>query len=148
MSSIDNFSPNDFLSISNEIVNSIDDNHDITIITSAEYAWVRSAISRAYYSAFLALRISLLDSNRWPTLQSHNIDDHKNLGNILFRLPPAFTPTANAFKNLRKRRNHADYDLPPTYNAILNHAKKSNLEASQIISQVPFIENYLASNIP
>ena len=147
MSSTDNFSPNDFFSISKEIEDSRT-NGTLIDTSSTEFGWLRSAISRAYYAAFLSLRVSLLDSNRWTVLHRPYTDPHENLRNILFNLPPAFRPTANDFNNLRRRRNNADYDLPPRFQATLQLVEKSNKESQKIISQIQFITNYFQSNPP
>jgi len=146
--SSDNFTPADYLTLSHEIDKSVEQGSDIKT-TTVQYAWIRSAISRSYYSAYLSLRVSLLDSNRWSILQLHNVDPHENVRKILQRLPGlAFGPTVNAFYNLRRRRNHADYDLPGRYSANLADVKRSNLEAKIIIDQIQLIEAYFTSNPP
>ena len=143
----DNFSPNDFHALSMDIENSIQNQNSVAI-NSRDAAWLRSAISRAYYAAFLSLRVSLIDSHRWPQLEGFSTDPHKNMGIILFNLPSAFKHTANSFKNLRKRRNHADYDIPPQFLTTLQHVETSNKEAEKIIYQVPIIANYFQTNPP
>lgn len=147
--SSDNFTPTDYLTLSREIDKSVEQGNDIKT-TTVLYAWIRSAISRSYFSAYLSLRVSLLDSNKWPILQMHHLDPYENVQKILeTRLPGTlFGHTANNFRNLRRRRNHADYYLPGKYSADLGDVKKSNNEAKKVIDQIPFIETYFTKNPP
>jgi len=146
--SSDNFSPTDYLTLSREIDKSVEQGNDIKT-TTVQYAWIRSAISRSYFAAYLSLRVSLLDSNRWSMLQMHHLEPHEHVKRILERLPGlAFGPTVNALNNLRRRRNNADYDLPGRYSANLADVKRSNQEAKKIIDQIQFIEAYFTNNPP
>lgn len=146
MSASDNFVPNDFLLTSKEIENSL--NSSNINKGSTEYAWIRSAISRAYYSAFLILRVSLIDNKKWSSFIKSGKDEHERLRKTLLSLPQQFKPVANDFNNLRKRRNHADYDLPPKFNATPNHVKQSNQEAEKIKNTLTSIESYFSLNSP
>ena len=147
MSKTTSFTANDFLALSKEIENAI--KTKTYIKTSNESALIRSAISRAYYAAFLSLRRSILIANpKWkPSIKKGN-DDHETLKLTLFSLPPAFLPLANKFNNLRKRRNNADYDLPPKFDANIIHAEMSNKEAENIINTISLITNYFSTQYP
>ena len=145
--STDNFNANHFLDLSKEIEDSITNGRDIKRLNKS--ALIRSAISRAYYSTFLSLRESILKNQQWKVAIKEGKDDHERLRLTLFSLPAlGFRPIANDFNNLRKRRNNADYDLPPTFNAEISHVTRSNLEANKIIQNIPLLTNYLSTHYP
>ena len=75
MSSNDDFIPKDYCDISSSIVESIKTNTDIKIIKNSP--WLRVAISRAYYSAFLSLRTEFEGVPELRSLLTNSTDEHQ-----------------------------------------------------------------------
>ena len=134
----DNFSPNDFHALSIDIENSIQNQNSVAI-NSHDAAWLRSAISRTYYSAFLAVREEFLNS---PTLRSriNNVaSDHGVIKTELQRLPQNLFYLSEYFEDLRDYRNKADYDLPPEYEVNLPKVQLANQKAREILQKLSII---------
>ena len=139
----DNFVAGDFIQISSDIQQSFLSNTNI-VLSPKESAWLRSAISRAYYSAFLQLRHEFRND---PTLQSRVTpmsNAHSNIKNELINnLPAHLIYLANDFDNLRVERNHADYDLPGIYDVNPSKVRTSSISANRIISNIGLIMSNL-----
>ena len=139
----DNFVAGDFIQISSDIEQSFLSNTNI-VINPKEAAWLRSAISRAYYSAFLQLRHEFLND---PTLQPRFIpgtNAHSIIKNELInKLPSNLQYLANDLDNLRVERNHADYDLPGIYDVNPSKVRTSSISANRIISNIGLIMSNL-----
>ncbi len=139
----DNFLPRDFLDISNEIESSVHGQQDISR-NQKDPAWLRAAISRAYYSAFLTLKQEFLGNTQFQNLIHHKAEDHGVIKEKLYTLPANLIYYANWFENLRVERNKADYDLPPRYLVNPSKVNVSNGQARNIIQNV----SNIMSNIP
>lgn len=140
----DDFIPENYLKISSDIENSIKSNKTIQIHKDA--AWLRCAVSRAYYSAFLSLRTEF---EKHPQLNSRlegEYSDHKIILQILNGLGRDKRTYANKFFNLRKNRNHCDYDLPETWSISIGIVEISNANSSFLINSTPHIVNLLNLN--
>lgn len=134
----DNFSPKDYYDISIDVENSILNQNPIAI-NSHDAAWLRAAISRTYYSAFLAIRNEFLKS---PTLQPKITcfsRDHGIIKTELQRLPQNLRYLSEWFEDLRGYRNEADYDLPPKYLVEPSRVQLANQKALVILNQLPII---------
>ena len=142
MSSNDDFIPKDYCDISSSIVESIKTNADIKIIKNS--SWLRVAISRAYYSAFLSLRTEFEGVPELRLLLTDDVDVHQIIIDKLYTLPGEMRFYANKLKNLRKNRNHCDYDLPPEFEIGMGLAETSNMNAAMLISNSQYIINNLA----
>lgn len=89
------FNPLDFLKLAEELKLSVEDE-----------AKIRTAISRAYYAAFLKAR-EWLRAKEWPVYGDAR--DHREVPNGLRRQVGKSASDNLGF--LRRRRNNADYDL-------------------------------------
>ncbi len=111
MSSADNFQPLDFLGIAHDIENAIQTGSNLTL-GNIERAWMRAAISRAYYSVFLAIRDEILNSRHRNTI-AYDGTDHAMIFNILNGvLPTHLANIVNDFGTLRTLRGNSDYHMP------------------------------------
>jgi len=138
----DNFTPSDFHALSSEIENSIRNQIPMQI-NSFDAAWLRAAISRTYYSAYLAIREEFLGSVRLQTRISHRSRDHITIKNELQRLPTHLVYLSQFFEDLRDYRNEADYDLPPNYEVDPSRVQLANLKAAKILQELPIIMQHL-----
>ncbi len=92
-------------------------------------AHYRSAISRAYYGVFIAIR-DALDKKGIQLLQK---DIHAFVTNWLKQQPVShFRQMGNNLSRLRRERNHADYDTYEVFS--LERGEKSLIMARQIES--------------
>lgn len=134
----DDFSPNDYLDISSAIENSVKSNVPVPISKNA--AWLRCALSRAYYSAFLSLRSEF---EKDPDLNSllHGVGDHQTIITKLFTLRGNMRIHATNLFNLRKNRNHCDYHLPPRFRINVGIVEKANKDANTLITNSQYIVN-------
>ena len=108
------FSPEDFGKIAEEINKALQQpNYKLSISSSEMEAWVRTAISRAYYSAFLFINEKLPIPFRGTTA-------HKDLVNYLKSKSGLFAKIGSKLDTLRVNRIKADYRMPPDYSATLN----------------------------
>lgn len=138
----DNFLPKDYLEISQEINKAISCNTAINR-NSKDSAWIRAAVSRAYYSAFLSLKYEFLNS-KFSNIITGSEQDHKIIKMKLDTLPSTLRYVATYFGNLRFNRNHADYDLPDKFQVEIELAKISNQQAERIINALPIVMKNLA----
>lgn len=141
MSNNDDFIPKDYCDISSSIVESIKTNIDIKITKNAP--WLRTAISRAYYSAFLSLRKEFEAVPELESILTHSPEDHQIIIDKLYTLPRQMKIHANALKNLRKNRNHCDYHLPPEFEIRMGLTEISNINSRTLISNSQYIINNL-----
>lgn len=125
-----------------EIQDEIDVPAGLSIGAHGKGAWMRSAISRAYYSAYLVLREAILKS-RYSYIISNVSDDHEAIKTLLENLPSSLIKHYNDFKYLRKYRNHSDYDLPPIFRVNYTDVQKSYVKAEAIITNITTIMNNL-----
>ena len=137
----DDFVPKDYCDISSSIVESIRTNTDIKITKNAP--WLRAAISRAYYSAFLSLRKEFEAVPELESILTHTKEDHQIIIDKLYTLPVKMKKHANALKNLRKNRNHCDYHLPPEFEIEFGLTEISTINAGTLISNSQYIINNL-----
>jgi len=142
MSNNDDFVPKDYYDISSSVIESIKTNTDIKIIKKSP--WLRAAISRAYYSAFLVLRKEFETVPELRSILTNSPEDHQIIIEKLYTLPREMLSYANTLKNLRKNRNHCDYHLPPRFNVQIGLTEISNINAGKIISS----SQYIINNIP
>ena len=77
----DDFVPNDYLLISSAIENSVKNNTHIQIQKDA--AWLRCAVGRAYYAAFLTIRSEF---EKYPHLRSILCGEGRDHGIIIRKL--------------------------------------------------------------
>jgi len=138
----DDFSPNDYLTISSDIENSIKSNVSIPIQKNA--AWLRCAISRAYYSAFLSIRSEFEKDPVLTLLLKGEGKDHQTIITTLSTLKGQMRIHATNLFNLRKNRNHCDYDLPPKFTIGMKRVEKANKDAYTLIKN----SQYIINNIP
>ena len=137
----DDFSPNDYLDISFAIENSI--KSDVPISTSKNAAWLRCALSRAYYSAFLSIRSEFEKDPELSLLLQGEGKDHQTIITKLFTLRGGMRIHATNLFNLRKNRNHCDYHLPPNYTINVGKVEKANKDANKLITNSQYIINNL-----
>ena len=142
MSVPDNFVPRNFLDISKEIENLIENNVGISNVSS-ESAWLRAIIGRAYYAAFLTLKEEFLKNPLFSIFILDNPGDHGRIKDRLHTLPNHLINYFNELENLRHERNNADYYTPPTYQVQRILAETANLDADDIIQNVSTIMNNL-----
>jgi len=138
--STDNFISTDYHALSSEIENSVKSNSSIKLI-SKESAWLRCAISRAYYSAFLTLREDIKNNPKLQNILTNSTDDHQIIIDALYRLPASEKFYANHLHNLRKFRNHCDYDLPPKFEVSVSMTHIYNKSAQTLIKNSKNILN-------
>ena len=138
MSFQDNFTPADFHALSSEIETSIQNQVPIKI-NSHDAAWLRSAISRTYYSAYLAIREEFLNTPRLQSRINHNTGDHGSIKHELQRLPSNLIYLSQFFEHLRDYRNEADYDLPPNYEVEPSRVQLANHKAAKLLQELPTI---------
>lgn len=131
----DNFVPRDFFDLSKEIENSVSQNNDISR-NSKDAAWLRAAISRAYYAIFLSLKQEFISNPSLRTRINNNAGDHRRIKDELQNLPSNLFYLAGFFEDLRDYRNNADYDLPPTYEVDPNDANTATTKASIMLSKL------------
>ena len=130
---IDNFTPQNFLDLSSLIFNSVSLNNDIPI-NSRDSAWLRSAISRAYYAAFLTLREEFLQDQNLRSLIIGRTRDHQTIKTRLQNLPIQLFYLAGFFEDLRSDRNSADYKIPPDFHVSPEKVSLSIAKAHEIIT--------------
>jgi|SRR6476661_3847651 len=87
---------------------------------TSEEAKLRSAVSRAYYSAFCLARNYLRDIKHDPTLSRNktDINVHKHVADEFIHHKPKsqiMIEIGNDLNRLRPRRNKADYEEPISY---------------------------------
>lgn len=135
------FDPKGFLDVSKEIVYSIKD--DKTIKPSNENnGWLRSAMSRAYYAAFLTLREQFVSTPDYPIQITHEAEDHGKIISALKKdLPRQLKKFSNDMMNLRMNRDIADYDLHPFSKIDETLVETSNIQAEEIIKNAKTIVN-------
>lgn len=143
MTFVDNFQAEDFLTISKAIEQSVTDGTNIDR-HNKDAAWLRSALSRVYFSVFLLLRDAFLKQKRFAPLIQRKPEDHTEIAKTLDRLPNEFQHFAIFYRNLRRNRDQADYDLPPNFQVKPNIVSISNVQADEIIRNVHLI----IQNIP
>lgn len=132
----DNFSPNDFFQISSDIQDAVSQQTTISL-NSKDAAWLRIAISRAYYSAFLALKEEFLKDGNLQSKIKNNGGDHGVVKDELVdNLPYQLQYLANFLEDLRDERNFADYDLPPEYEVNPSKVQTSFGMAQDILNNV------------
>lgn len=127
----DGFEPRDYLDLSSSIERSIKSDTDIK--TEKHAAWMRCAVSRAYYSAFLSIRSEF---EGCPELRQHIEElakNHKDHQIIKRGLRKDMRIHENTMNNLRKNRNKCDYDLPPKFSVNVKMVEKANSDARDII---------------
>ena len=105
----DNFEPADYLHIGNEIVSSLKESRMINV-ADTYYGYLRTAASRIYYGTFLIIREEFKNFGE-------SIPKDKEMHNKVYQLIKKYIDTASSdeFVQLRRFRNHADYDLPPEF---------------------------------
>lgn len=141
MSNNDDFIPKDYCDISSSIVESIKTDTDIVITKNSP--WLRVAVSRAYYSAFLSLRKEFEADTELKSILTNSKDEHQIIIDKLYTLPGRMKKHANALKNLRKNRNHCDYHLPPKFEIDFGLAEVSSISAETLILNSQYIINNL-----
>lgn len=137
----DDFSPNDYLDISFAIENSVKSNVSIPISKNA--AWLRCALSRAYYSAFLSIRSEFEKVPELSSLLHGDGKDHQAIITKLRTLRGGMKIHAANLFNLRKNRVHCDYHLPPNFTINVRKVEKANKDASTLITNSQYIVNNL-----
>ena len=112
------FHPDDFGKIAEKIHDALQQTTLIPVNDSESEAWIRTAISRAYYSAFL-----LVNEKSGKTFWGKNA--HENLVKYLIAMGGLHAIIGSKLDVLRKNRIKADYWMPPNYFAKLNTLKWS-----------------------
>jgi len=143
MSTTDNFVPLNYYDISSEIEKAVKSSSHINPKIK-ESAWLRSAVSRAYYAAFLTLREEFKQNTKLSKLIINQTSDHQTIIDTLYTLPKQDLHFANSLSTLRKNRNDSDYKLPPTFKVTSGVVTISNLIAKKIIQS----KNKIINNIP
>jgi len=127
----DGFKPGDYLELSSSIERSLRSDTGMRIEKHA--AWMRCAVSRAYYSAFLSIRSEF---EGYPELRRH-LEDLAKTGKdhqiIRKGLREGMRRHENTLNNLRKNRNRCDYVLPPKFSVNAKMVEKANSDAKDII---------------
>ena len=95
----EDFNPEDFYKIAENIYNKLN-----TSTIPYKEAWIRTAISRLYYSIFLYLR------NMIGYKKYHKRDIHQIVPEILINKGGVFTKIGYKLSKIREIRNTADYD--------------------------------------
>lgn len=140
----DNFEPKHFLDLVKEIDDAVSKNIEIKIKSNLESAWMRSAISRAYYAVFLLLREQFRASSKYNHLIQETEKDHGEIQRVLLeKLPMSMLKYANDFRSLRVSRNNADYDPPSKFQVTKGLVKKSHGQAVRIMIDISNIMNNL-----
>jgi len=96
----------------------------------------RTAVSRAYYAMYHALRAA--------TYIAHGGDDHEQHTTLPGKIPNDFpdrTRWENALKNARYERNRADYDPYPRIEKNFEHAAQTLVAAATEL--LPLVRGYL-----
>ena len=99
----EDFNPEDFYKIAENIYNKLN-----TSTIPYKEAWIRTAISRLYYSIFLYLR------NMIGYKKYHKRDIHQIVSEILIDKGGLFTKIGYKLSEIREIRNTADYDTDKT----------------------------------
>ena len=107
------FDPAEFGKIAEEIVENVENN---AVFRKSREAFLRTAISRAYYSAFLLAR----EKKRLEVgIVSKSPEVHKEVMDWVYQ--KFGKKKYDQFLNLRRMRNEADYELEKSVD--VNHAK-------------------------
>ena len=120
------FRPEDFLIVAELIKRTLERSDNW--ISSHPRAWMRTAISRAYYAAFLTIK------KKFPKEVGLGRDVHKKAADLLKQFHRFLA--YQRFMSLRKIRNQADYDLPPEYVVSLKDVRIAIELAHFVIKEV------------
>ena len=123
------FRPKDFGKVAEEIYNALQQSGTIPISNTVIEAWIRTAISRAYYSAFLLI-------NERSGKKFHGKRAHEDLVNYLKGKRGIYSIIGTKLDALRRNRIKADYWLPPKYTAILKNLHWTMLTLYDIFAKV------------
>lgn len=134
----DNFVAKDYYNLSFEIENAIANQNDISV-QAKDAGWLRSALSRAYYSVFLSLREEFLNNPQLRSKITNTRYDHGIISRELNKLPANLYPLKGFFDDLRSYRNKADYKLPPNYEVDLTKVNTANQKALRIFNNLQAI---------
>lgn len=123
-----------YATVANELCEEFEDSPEWTSCQPGRW---RSAISRAYYSVFLALKERLIAarpvefSRRFPRVDVHR-KVRKAVGNVLGTAPGSL---ANALRALSERRTDADYDwwsVAVRKNDVVTHLSRAKRARAKI----------------
>ena len=143
MSFTDDFSPQDYFDISDNVENSVNAQSSIQL-NSKDAAWLRSAISRYYYSAFLTLRERFLANTTLRIRITRHGSDHGTISKTMIdNLPAPLVHFGGWMEDLRDDRKSADYDLPPDFLVDKNKVKTCKLKSEAILDNIDDIMNNL-----
>lgn len=147
----DNFTPSDYYDLSFEIEKSVKTNSAINLC-GKNSAWLRAAISRAYYAAFLTLRAAFQNNPNLKMYLIYETQDHQTIIDKLYTLKGTMKVYANNMKVLRGNRNHCDYHLSPNFDntpGIPTWDVTPGVAETSIKNAKKIIENaqYITSNI-
>ena len=125
----DGFEPGDYLEISSSIETSLKADADIRMKKHA--AWMRCAVSRAYYSAFLSIRSKFEKDAELRKYLKESGNPHKA---ITDGLSADMKTHAHIMNLLREARNWCDYDLPPKFSVCTEVVEWANKQAKWLIA--------------
>jgi len=117
------FRPEDFLKVGRDIYDNFD-RGQLELRSGLESAWVRTAISRAYYGAFLFVNHEL-------NFHFTGKDAHDRLVSELMRMSRPYKEIGSKLDALRRRRIEADYLL--SYIPSIPHLRWAVKTAEHII---------------
>ncbi len=127
--SYDGFEFEDYLEISSSIEKSI--KSDVDIRMKKHVAWMRCAISRAYYAAFLSIRSEFERDPKLSRLLTNTGRDHKIVAK---GLSGSMRKYLRPLHNLRDARNLCDYNMTPKFSVSIRMVEQANEDAKFLIA--------------